>query len=443
MTTPASGSDQAPKKKGWIDRDMLLSMHLPSISIGFGLGATSVVIPAMADELGQGILATMMVFILQQAGTAVAPIPTGYLIDRIGRRKILLAGPLLIALSSLLIVRVIVTDGSITEILIYRFFGGIGEQMWMLSRLTVIADTGGSQQRGKQITSMFGVQQVGTLTGPIVGGAASVAIGLWVPFAIHAVIVLIGVIPSFFLIKETLGSHPTASSTPSSPGASTAPAKRQGLSRKDLLTSPIPYVFAAQFLANVTRGGIFGGGVIVTYAHFGFDMSEFEIGGLRSSMAIVGIPITFGAGYVMDKYGRKFTIVPGLLLSGVAMSFLALTNFLDVDKTVFIFAFISVHVAVSLISGNMQTLGTDVAPAHARGAFFGVSRLVAQTGSLASPSSFALLITVSTFTVAFSLLASTAFAAALVVFFGIPETLKKEPKPEAAVAPATTDPPKS
>jgi MFS family permease len=439
---------QAPKKKGWIDRDMLLSMHLPSITIGFGLGATAVVIPEMADNLGQGILATMMVFILQQAGTAVAPIPTGFLIDRIGRRKILLAGPLLIALSSLLIVRVIVADGSITEILVYRFFGGIGEQMWMLSRLTVIADTGGSQQRGKQITSMFGVQQVGTLTGPIVGGAAAVAIGLWVPFAIHAVIVVIGVIPSFFLIKETLGSHPSSTSTPSAPRVSAAPAKRQGLSRADLFTPPIPYVFAAQFLANVTRGGIFGGGVIVTYAAFGFDMDPFEIGRLRSAMAFVGIPIVFGAGYIMDKYGRKFTIVPGLMLSGLAMSFLALTNYLDVDKTVFIFAFIAVHVAVSLISGNMQTLGTDVAPAHARGAFFGVSRLVAQTGSLSSPVSFAFLISVSTFTVAFSLLASTAFAAGLVVFFGIPETLKKDPPaaktPEPApVASESPEPPKT
>ena len=439
MTSSPSPSDQPPqplKKQRWINRDLLLSMHLPSISIGFGLGATSVVIPAMTTELGEGMLAAMLVFILQQAGTAVAPIPTGFLIDRIGRRKILLAGPMLIALSSLLIVRVILADGSIMEILIYRFFAGIGEQMWMLTRLTVIADTGGSQQRGKQITSMFGVQQVGTLTGPIVGGAASVAIGLWVPFAIHAAIVIFGVIPSFFVVKETLGRHPegTSDSTSGSSNGSTLKS-RQGLSRKDLITPPIPYVFVAQFLANVTRGGIFGGGVIVVYASFGFGFSEFEIGGLRSAMAIVGIPITFAAGYVMDRFGRKFTIVPGLLLSGAAMTFLALTDQFEVPVSVFILAFIAVHLAVSLISGNMQTLGTDVAPAHARGSFFGVSRLVAQTGSLASPSSFALLITVSTFTVAFALLASTAFLAALVVFFGIPETLQKEAKPEIAVEP--------
>ena len=424
------------KKQGWLSRDMLLSMHLPAISIGFGLGATVVVIPQLTQDLGEGMVAAMMVFILQQLGTAVAPLPTGYLIDRIGRRKMLLAGPILIALSSLLIVRVIVQDGSFMEILLYRFFGGIGEQMWMLSRLTVIADTSGAQQRGKQITSMFGVQQVGNLTGPVVGGIASVTIGLWLPFAIHAAIVILGVLPSFFIIKETMTK--TAPSGPSAGAVGGAPGggERRGLSWADLRVPPIPQVFAAQFLANVTRGGIFGGGVIVVYASYGFGLSELEIGGLRSAMSFVGIPVTFGAGYVMDRFGRKFTIVPGLLLSGLAMVFLALTDALAVPVSIFVVGFIAVHFAVSLISGNMQTLGTDVAPAHARGSFFGVSRQIAQTGSLSSPVSFTFLVSAFSYTVAFSFLSFAAIAAAMVVFFGIPETLKKEPTPEAVPGPA-------
>ena len=431
MTAPAS---PAPKQQGWLNKEMLLSMHLPAISIGFGLGATVVVIPKLTQDLGEGMIAAMMVFILQQLGTAVAPMPTGYLIDRIGRRKMLLAGPILIAISSLLIVRVIVQDGSLMEILLYRFFGGVGEQMWMLSRLTVIADTSGAQQRGKQITSMFGVQQVGNLTGPIVGGAASVAIGLWVPFAIHAVIVILGVIPSFFIVKETM----EGSGAPKLGGGagSAGEGGRRGLSWDDLRQPPIPQVFAAQFLANVTRGGIFGGGVIVVYASFGFGLSELEIGGLRSAMSFIGIPVTFGAGYIMDRYGRKFTIVPGLLLSSLAMGFLAYTDAFNVSVSVFIVGFIAVHFAVSLISGNMQTLGTDVAPAHARGAFFGVSRQIAQTGSLSSPVSFAFLVSAFSYAAAFSFLSVAALASALVVFFGIPETLKKEPKPEATPEPA-------
>ena len=400
-----------------------LSMHLPSISIGFGLGATITVLPELSKDFGAGFWAAIWVFILQQAGTVVAPIPTGYLIDRFGRRGMLLAGPFVIALSSLLIVRVVVMDGSFNEILFYRFIGGIGEQMWMLSRITVIADTAGSQQRGKQITSMFGVQQIGNLTGPIVGGATSVAFGIWVPFALHAVIVVLAVIPSFYLVKETLVRAPIR------PGdVGKADAARAKRTMADLRTPPIPQVFAAQFLANITRGGIFGGGVIVVYASYGFGLSELEIGGLRSAMAFIGIPIMFGAGYVMDRYGRKYTIVPGLIFSGLSMVALALVDWYTMPLEAFIVAFVMVHLAVSVISGNMQTLNTDVAPAHARGSFLGVSRLVAQVGSLASPAGFGALKVVS-FAAGFSLLGGTAFLAALVVFFGIPETLRKQERP--------------
>lgn len=435
MTT----SPESAPKRSWIDLNLVLSTHLPSIAIGFGLGATITVLPELSKDFGASFGAAIWVFVLQQAGTVVAPIPTGFLIDRIGRRVMLLAGPFVIAGSSLLIVRVVLMDGSFNEILLYRFIGGIGEQMWMLSRITVIADTAGSQERGKQITSMFGVQQIGNLTGPIVGGATSVAFGIWVPFALHAVIVVLAVIPSFYLVKETLVRTPTLKPGEAAAGGGGNTGQRR-LSLADLRTPPIPQVFVAQILANITRGGIFGGGVIVLYASYGYGLSELEIGGLRSSMAFIGIPIMFGAGYIMDRFGRKFTIVPGLLFSGASMVFLALTDWYEMPVEAFIVAFVLVHLAVSVISGNMQTLNTDVAPAHARGSFFGISRLVAQVGSMASPASFGVLVSVASYAAAFSLLGGTAFLAGFVVFFGIPETLRKETKPAPAGEPEPAKP---
>ena len=296
--------------------------------------------------------------------------------------------------------------------------------MWMLSRITVIADTSGAQQRGRQITSMFGVTQIGMLSGPLVGGLTADHFGLWVPFLMHGVIVMVAVIPSFFIIKETMAAR--------SPSGQPGGGRRQGLSMPDLRKPPIPYVFLIQFLANVTRGGIFGGGVIIVYAAFAYDMSPTDIGGLRSAMAVVGIPMTFTAGYIMDRFGRKFTIVPGLTLSGLSMAFLALTDVFDLSRAVFIVAFVAVHLSVSLISGNMQTLGTDVAPAHARGSFFGVSRLIAQVGSLASPVSFTVLVTFATYGAAFALLASSALAGGLVMLTLVPETLRKVGSPPKA-----------
>ena len=138
-------------------------------------------------------------------------------------------------------------------------------------------------------------------------------------------------------------------------------------------------------------------------------------------MAFVGIPIMFTAGYVMDRFGRKFTIVPGLFLSGLSLLFMGWVELTDASKSVFVLSFILVHVAVNIVSGNMQTLGTDVAPPNARGRFFGVSRMVAQSGAFSSPGSFAVLAAFP----AFMLLGGSAVLASFIVLIFIRETLRK------------------
>ena len=302
----------------------------------------------------------------QLLGTFAAPLPTGFLIDKIGRRRVLLAGPIITAAASLLVAKVALdgADGSFVELLIYRFIAGWGEQMWVMSRITVIADTGASNQRGKQVTQMFGVQQIGNLSGPVAGGFAAVLLGLWAPFVMHAAIVLVALIPSFYLLRETAPpARPNQVSASATPGSG-APAG--GLWRH-MTAAPIPAVFVVQFLANVTRGGVFGGGVIVVYAAYAYGLEPDELGVLRGLMAGVAIPIVFTGGYVMDRFGRKYTIVPGLILSSASMVFLAGIAYMEASFAWFVAGFVAVHMSANIISGNMQTLGTDVAPAQARG----------------------------------------------------------------------------
>ncbi len=191
-----SGGDNSARGRGgapWRDRQLVLSLYLPAIAVGLGTGITTPVLPVLAKSFDVSIGLASLVFIVQMAGSTTATLPTGLLIDRIGRRRILLAGPLITAGASFMIA----TAGSFPELLVYRFIGGWGQQMWMLSRLTMIADTGGAYQRGQQITSMFSAQRVGTLAGPLIGGFAAAAWGLHVPFLIHGAVVLIAVIPSF------------------------------------------------------------------------------------------------------------------------------------------------------------------------------------------------------------------------------------------------------
>ena len=412
---------------------LLLTLYLPSLAMGLANGLVLPVLPELAKSFGVGVGTATLVFIAYLVGTTVAPIPTGLLIDRIGRRKVLLAGPCITGVAALLVGRAAI-GGTFQELLVYQFIGGIGQLVWMVSRLSIIADTGSSGQRGRQITSMDGLQQVGILIGPALGGFLAVTWGIWLPFMVQGSVILAAIIPSFFIVKETMIRVPSTARAETSgapPGAPPGGRERRGETFRAFLKDPIPTVLVVQFLGNLTRGALGQGGVLFLYASYAYNADPAVLGLLRSATAIVGLPITFSAGFIMDRFGRKFTIIPSLSLAGTCMLFFAMTYFASLPFSSFIVAFVALHLSMSLMTGNMQTLGTDVAPANARGRFFGVSRMVSQSGSLASPSSFAILSQLVNFGAAFAFLGGSALTGAFIVIFFLKETLQKTPKQAA------------
>ena len=410
----ATPAQAAGRSQGYLQ--LFLSLHLPAVAIGLGTGMATPVLPLFAKSFDVSVGVAALVFVATMAGGFAASLPAGYAIDRFGRRKVLLAGPVIAAGAAFLVA----TSDSFTQLLIYRFIGGWGQQMWTVSRLTVIADTGSDRSRARQITSMFGIQRVGMLSGPLAGGLLAAAFGLRVPFVVQGVVTLLAVIPSFFVVRETAPGHSAAAG----PRADAAP-EQQEYSWRSLLRPPIPALFSAQYLATTARGATLGGGVLFLFAAYAYDSGPAELGILSSAMAVVGIPITLAAGYLMDRFGRMVTIVPGQALMGAGMVFLGVVAIAPLSFTAFVIGFVWVHVVNSMLSGSMQVLGSDVAPVHARGRFFGAGRMVSQAGFMSAPLSFAVLTGVSGFGAAFFFLAGAGGVSALLLAFVVKETLAK------------------
>ena len=410
----AAPAQAAGRSQGYLQ--LFLSLHLPAVAIGLGTGMATPVLPLFAKSFDVSVGVAALVFVATMAGGFAASLPAGYAIDRFGRRKVLLAGPVIAAGAAFLVA----TSDSFTQLLIYRFIGGWGQQMWTVSRLTVIADTGSDRSRARQITSMFGIQRVGMLSGPLAGGLLAAAFGLRVPFVVQGVVTLLAVIPSFFVVRETAPGHSAAAG----PRADAAP-EQQEYSWRSLLRPPIPALFSAQYLATTARGATLGGGVLFLFAAYAYDSGPAELGILSSAMAVVGIPITLAAGYLMDRFGRMVTIVPGQALMGAGMVFLGVVAIAPLSFTAFVIGFVWVHVVNSMLSGSMQVLGSDVAPVHARGRFFGAGRMVSQAGFMSAPLSFAVLTGVSGFGAAFFFLAGAGGVSALLLAFVVKETLAK------------------
>ena len=410
-----SQPDQGDAARG--ARYSILSLYLPALILALGTGIAAPALPVYAKSFDISFGVASLVIIVHMVGGAAASIPTGYLLDRIGRRKIVLVGPIITALTSFLIA----AAQSFPELLVYRFLNGAAAQMWVLARLAIITDTGG-ERRGRQITSMFGMDSVGRLLGPAVGGFAAAAWDVRVPFILHGIVALLAIVPSFKMVRETNPTPAGPATTAAAPGG-----KQGGASLADLLIFPVLALFLVQLLASLTRGSIWGG-TLDLYVVYAYGVGPEMLGLLGVITGAISIPITFTTGPLMDRFGRKTILVPGLALLGAGLGFMALTAYALSPFAVYVVAFFLVRAAVSTTSGSMQVLGSDVAPPHARGRFFGMWRLMGEIGTFLSPVLFALLAERFGFTASFVFLTLTALGAALVLGTQVRETLGAQPR---------------
>ncbi len=422
--------EAAPAASRVLSRHLILSLYVPAVILALGNGIALPALPVYARSFGVSFGTASLVLVATGVGSLVAGLPTGYLLDRVGRRKVVLAGPLLTAVSSFLMV----TAQSFPELLVYRFIGGVAMQMWMLGRLAIITDSGAEGQRGRQITSMHAVDSVGRIAGPLVGGLIATAWDVRVPFLIHGLLCLVAVVPSFKLIKET-APRLIDRNWERVDGLAEAPKPGYGW----MLALPIMVFLAAQFLGSVTRGAL-NNGALDLYAVYHYDVNAAMIGALGTAATVLGIPITVGAGAVMDRFGRKATIIPGFTMLGAALAFQALTAYNDWPFTAYIAAYLIVQGANMVTTGNMQVLGTDIAPAHARGSFFGVSQTIVQVGQVISPTAFAFLTERVSAAAGFLFLGASSLAVALLIGILIQDPIRARRGAQERNAPMPSPP---
>jgi len=403
---------QPHENDGFFSSYQLLTLYFPAFVFALGYSIATPAIPVFAKSFDTGFGVASLVIVVHALGGLLAAVPTGFLIDRMGRRPILIAGPVLVAASSCLIA----VAHSFVELLIYRLIGGAAMEMWRQSRLAIIADVGKRRQRGRQMSGMIGTEGAGRLIGPALGGLLA-AWSIRVPFVAHGVLALLAIAPSFFLVRESAPS-----------GAKGAGKTEDQLSTQALvalmLDSRYRGFLCAQFFASMTRGVLWGG-TLLLYATFAYDVGVRGLGGLATLSTVVGIPITLSCGYLMDRFGRKTTMVPGFVSMAFGLFFLAASAHWHWGLTIFIGAFLWMHASQAVTAGSMQVLGSDMAPAHARGRFFGFWRLIGEIGGLVSPALFGLVAEHMGYGVSFAMIGLCSLATAMLLAFSVRETVTR------------------
>jgi MFS family permease len=390
-------------------RQLALAVYLPTFLLAYGQGIVLPTMPLYALEFNPSIgLASLAVAALA-FGTLIADVPSGMILEKLGRRPMMLLGTLLVSLSYL----GLAMASSYSELLIFRVIAGVGTAFWGISRLAFMTDVIPIESRGRSLSMFGGIQRIGTFVGPVTGGLVASAIDLRASFFVAAALGLSATVMSFLFVPETR------------PSTSTTFRRRWGIlggvlrrSWKDLLGAG-----SAQIFAQAIRSG--RQIIVPLYGATVIGLSAAEVGTIISISAVIDMSLFLPAGMLMDRLGRKYATIPSFIVMAIGMALLPFTS-----------SFITLLAATAVMglgnglgSGTMMTLGADLAPKEAAGEFLGLWRLVGDTGQMGGPIVVGGVADLIGLAPAALVLAGIGVLAAGTIYVAVEETLKRPATP--------------
>ncbi|MBI4213206.1 MAG: MFS transporter [Chloroflexi bacterium] len=334
------------------------------------------VLPLYAMEFGVTLAAAGLLISAFTAARICLNFPAGVLIDRIGRKSLLLAGGMLTASGSL-------GSGLVVDfpaLVVMRFITGAGGAIAIVAQMTIIADLSTAQNRGRLMSFNEGVIQTGTALGPGVGGIIAEAAGLRMPFYVVASLTLGLVVWALVRLPETGGR---GVSLPCAPGGRSEGVRVGFQSGVNTLLRNRNYVMITllAFGTFFTRfGTLFLLLPLVAYSdRIGLTLGQFGL--MATAVAGVSALLLPVAGVLADRFGRKVLIVPSTILTGLALVFYGMAP----TREWFFVAAGFYALAAGIQGPSPGAYLADVAPTHLRGLAMGGYRTFGDLAGVLAP----------------------------------------------------------
>lgn len=389
-------------------RALILAFYLPALMVTLGQGLLVPILPLYVADFGISYLLIGLVLAGEGIGTLIADVPTGMIQRRFGDKQVMMMGMLIKAVS----IGLLFFASSIWVVLLLRLITGFGRSMYTVSAHVYITNHVDLGQRGKAISMYGGTFRLGGFIGPALGGLLAGMVGMRATFLAIALVTAIGfVLVAAFTHGKKNTRHKSADD---GHGLHIAAVLQQ---HKRILAS----AGTAQVFGQMIRAGRTV--IIPLFAADALGLAVDQIGLIISLSVAVDFSLFMVAGWLMDRYGRKFAIVPcfgiqalGMALVPFAASFGGL-----------LFAATLIGIGNGLGSGSMMTLGSDLSPAGSRGEFLGVWRLIGDLGHTGAPLVVGVVADVLLLSSAIWVIAGSGLLAASIFTFLVPETLQRKP----------------
>ena len=389
-------------------RPLALSLYLPALMTTLGSGLLVPILPLYAAgfEISYGLIGLILAG--EGLGTLIADVPTGMIQRRFGNKQVLMTGFAV----SMISVALLCFAQSIWIVLLLRLTAGFGRAMISVSMHIYVASQVKLSQRGKAISIFGGTHRLGGFIGPAIGGIIAGGFGFRAVFIVFALAAGIGLV---FVMLFTHSGREKQTQKHS--------ARHHQLHLLAMLRSHCRVLASAgtaQIFGQMIRAGRIA--VIPIFAADALGLGVDQIGFIVSLSAAVDFSLFLVAGWLMDRHGRKFAIVPCFSIQALGMALVPLTATFGG----LLFAAVLIGFGNGLGAGSMMTLGADLSPTESRGEFLGVWRLISDVGFTGGPLVVGAVADLFVLSSAVWVIAGSGLAAASIFLFFVPETLKRK-----------------
>jgi predicted MFS family arabinose efflux permease len=252
-----------------------------------GIGLVDPILPALADQLQASHAQVELLFTSYLVVTALAMLVTGWVSSRIGAKRTLIAGLVLIVVFA----AAAGAAGGIGGIVGFRAGWGLGNALFIATSLAVIVGSA-SGGFGGAIVLYETALGVGIATGPLLGGLLG-DISWRGPFFGVAVLMLIALVATVVFVDKT--PKPAEPSKLSDPLVA--------LKHRSLRTTSL--------VGLLYNWGFF---TLLGYAPFLMNLSALRLGAVFFAWGIlVALFAVFGATFLKDRFGTARTLYGSLI----------------------------------------------------------------------------------------------------------------------------------
>jgi MFS family permease len=306
---------------------------------------------------------------------------SGAVLDRLGSRSALIAGPALGCVAGLLASSM----PWFGLILALVFLMGVAESVWVIAREVAGIDLARPDQRGRVLSGFHGVNNMGLALGPLFGGLLTEAIGFRAVFIAYAACAALSAVIGFS-VQNSAPAYVSPSNLDSRKGWGLSAAMGRLRSLRDLFHKIHPdlratyavLVFATftSFVHRVTTQSM-----LPLYASSQLNLTPKEVGLLFTISGFAVFAMILPAGFIIDKVGRKWAAVPSTGIPALAFLFIPFSG--SFFQLAVLISFLGVANGLSL--GSLATSTYDVVPPIARGRLQAARRTVAEIGGVGAP----------------------------------------------------------